>query len=132
MTIDEEENPPAFDIKIEVISDYQQQESDPQQQRFVFTYEITIINRGFLALRLMSRHWIITDGNQQVLEISGEGVVGQQPLITPGESYCYTSGVVIETPMGSMEGSYQMISEEGQTYTAEIPTFSLIVPGMIH
>ncbi len=121
-----------FDIEIEVLTNYRANESSPAENRYVFTYQISIHNHSLNSFKLLSRHWVITDGNQQVLEVSGEGVVGEQPLIEPGSSYEYTSGVVLETPLGTMEGSYEMVSGEGAIYQAQIPVFSLLAPGLIH
>jgi len=121
-----------FDIEIEVETHYCQKESSPEENRYVFTYQISIHNCGLETLKLLNRHWVITDGNQQVLEVSGEGVVGEQPIIHPGETYEYNSGVVIETPLGSMYGSYEMQSNLGEFYQADIPVFSLMAPGLIH
>ncbi len=121
-----------FEIEIEVVTNFMEKESNPLENRFVFTYQITLHNCGTETLKLTNRHWIITDGNQQVLEVSGEGVVGEQPSIYPGKKYRYTSGVVIETPLGTMQGSYQMETIEGEKYQADVPMFSLIAPGMLH
>ncbi len=125
-------NLPDLDIEIEVKTRYLDAQSEPEQEKYVFIYEIKIFNCGREPLQLLSRHWIITDGNQQVLEVEGSGVVGQQPRIEPGEMYQYTSGTVLETPVGSMSGSYNMITDEGDSYVAQIPEFGLVAPGMLH
>lgn len=119
-------------IKIDVVTRYLPDQSSPAENRFVFAYTITISNRGDDAVRLLSRHWRITDANNRVQEVRGEGVVGEQPLIAAGESYTYTSGSMLETPVGTMEGSYQMIGTDGQRFDAPIPVFSLAQPGALH
>jgi len=121
-----------LDIEIEVKTRYLEEESDPVFDKYVFIYEIKIFNCGNEPLQLLSRHWIITDGNQQVLEVEGSGVVGQQPRIEAGEFYEYTSGTVIETPVGTMHGSYDMVTDDGNSYIAEIPEFSLVAPRQLH
>jgi ApaG protein len=107
-------------------------QSDPGKNQFVFSYTITITNTGDIAAQLVSRHWIITDAEHKVQEVKGLGVVGQQPLLKPGESFEYTSGVSIATAVGTMRGSYQMRAEDGQTFDAEIPPFTLSVPRTLH
>lgn len=107
-------------------------QSDPDQQRYVFSYTITIHNTGNVAARLMSRHWIITNANGEVQEVRGDGVVGDQPHLKPGEGYQYTSGSIMETPVGSMRGSYQMIADDGTEFDVEIPMFTLAVPGALN
>lgn len=119
-------------IKIDVVTRYLAEQSSPSENRFVFAYTITISNRGSDAVRLLSRHWRITDANNRVQEVRGEGVVGEQPLIAPGDSYTYTSGSMLETPVGTMEGSYGMIGSDGQRFDAPIPVFSLAQPGALH
>ncbi|MFT3931844.1 MAG: Co2+/Mg2+ efflux protein ApaG [Spongiibacteraceae bacterium] len=119
-------------IKIDVVTRYLPDQSAPNENRFVFAYTITISNRGADAVRLLSRHWRITDANNRVQEVRGEGVVGEQPLIAPGDSYTYTSGSMLETPVGTMEGSYQMIGTDGLRFDAPIPVFSLAQPGALH
>lgn len=121
-----------FNIKITVETSYLPEQSAPEEDQFVFVYYITMENLGQEALKLLNRHWIITDGNQKVLEVDGAGVVGQQPRISPGERYEYSSGTLIETPIGTMEGSYEMISDEGESYEAIIPRFHLKAPLMVH
>jgi len=107
-------------------------QSDPGKNQFVFSYTITITNTGDIAAQLVSRHWIITDAEHKVQEVKGLGVVGQQPLLKPGESFEYTSGVSIATAVGTMRGSYQMRAEDGQTFDAPIPPFTLSVPRTLH
>lgn len=112
-------------IAISAQSQYQPDQSAPDEQRYVFAYTITIENRGTRPARLIDRHWIITDANGQVQEVRGQGVVGEQPHLRPGESFRYTSGAVLPTPLGSMHGHYGMISDDGTRFQARIPAFSL-------
>ena len=121
-----------FPIRIEVETAYLDQQSDPEQGRYAFAYSITITNEGALAAQLLSRHWIITDANGGVQEVRGEGVVGEQPLIGPGEGFRYSSGAVIPTPVGSMRGAYQMVDESGRRFEAPIAAFTLARPGALH
>lgn len=107
-------------------------QSDPQQDRYVFAYTVTITNTGSMAAQLVSRHWVITDANNKVQEVRGLGVVGEQPLLKPGESFEYTSGTAINTPVGTMHGSYQMVAEDGDHFDAEIPVFTLAMPRVLH
>jgi len=120
--------------RIQVTSEvfYVTEQSNPQEQRFVFAYRMTIHNAGSVPVRLLSRHWIITDANGEVREVRGEGVVGEQPLIEPGTRYQYTSGSMLETPVGSMRGSYWMQGPDGHEFDAEIPAFTLAQPGVIN
>lgn len=121
-----------FDIEIVVETQYLPEQSEPDLEKFVFIYKISIHNSGEEALQLISRHWVITDGNQRVLEVDGAGVIGQQPRIEPGETYHYSSGTLLETPLGMMEGTYDMVSDTGESFIAQIPCFHLTAPGMIH
>ena len=107
-------------------------QSDTAKGRYVFAYTMTITNTGTLAARLVSRHWIITDADNQVQEVKGEGVVGEQPLLRPRESFEYTSGTAIATPVGTMRGSYQMVAEDGVAFDASIPEFTLSMPRVLH
>ena len=120
------------DIRIAVETDYLSRQSDPEQSRFVFAYTITIQNHGEVASRLMTRHWVITDANGHVQEVRGNGVVGEQPVLRPGQGFRYSSGAVLETPAGSMEGSYRMIDTDGEEFDANIPPFTLAIPGALH
>lgn len=120
------------DIEIEVATRYLAEQSSPAENRFVFAYTITINNHGSEAVRLLNRHWRITDANNRVQEVRGEGVVGEQPLIAAGGSYRYTSGSLLETAVGTMEGSYEMISSSGHSFNAPIAVFSLAQPGALH
>ena len=111
---------------------YLPEQSEPADNRFVFAYTITILNSGNEPAKLTHRHWSITDANGKLEEVHGEGVVGEQPHIQPGESYRYTSGAILETPVGAMHGHYDMISDKGDLFTATIKPFSLSVPGSLH
>ena len=119
-------------ITIDVDTRYLEDQSDPEERRFVFAYTITIRNRGAVPAKLLTRHWYITDANGKVQEVRGEGVVGEQPHLMPGQGFRYTSGAVLETPVGSMHGSYQMLADNGERFDAKIPAFTLAIPGTIH
>ncbi len=121
-----------YEIRIEVATQYVVDQSEPDVGRYVFAYTITIENLGDLPARLLSRHWIITDANGKVQEVSGDGVVGEQPRLNPGESFRYSSGAILETPVGAMQGSYQMETDNGTNFEAPIPPFTLAVPGVLH
>lgn len=120
------------DITVAVIPRYLERESSPQEERFVFSYTITIRNQTAEPVQLLSRCWKITDGNGEETEVSGEGVVGEQPQIPPGESYTYTSGVAFKTPIGTMEGHYEMLCEDGSKTRAPIAPFLLATPQSLH
>jgi len=119
-------------ITVDVDTRYLEDQSDPDEGRFVFAYTITIRNRGEVPARLLTRHWVITDANGKVQEVRGEGVVGEQPHLKPGQGFRYTSGAVLETPVGAMQGSYQMLTDDGVHFDAPIPPFTLAMPGTIH
>lgn len=119
-------------IQINVRTSYLPGQSEPGQNRYVFAYTITITNAGSVPARLVTRHWIITDANEQKREVHGEGVVGEQPYLLPGTSFQYTSGTILETPVGTMQGSYQMIADDGTAFDAEIPSFTLSIPRTLH
>ena len=121
-----------YEIRIEPVSTYVAEQSDPSRDQFVFSYTIRITNVGTVAARLVSRHWIITDGEHRVQEVRGAGVIGQQPRLAPGESFEYTSGASLTTPVGTMRGSYQMVAEDGREFDAAIPPFTLSVPRTLH
>jgi ApaG protein len=121
-----------YNIKVDVKTSYMQEHSDPEDNRYAFAYHITISNIGAISAKLLSRHWIITDGNNNVEEVRGAGVVGEQPYLSPGSSFQYTSGAVLKTPVGTMEGSYQMVADDHKRFDAEIPVFLLSVPGVLH
>ena len=121
-----------YDVAVSSQTQYVPEQSDEEHSRFVFAYTITIRNNGSVPAQLVSRHWIITDGRNQVQEVRGLGVVGAQPLIKPGERFEYTSGTAIATPVGTMKGSYQMVAEDGTHFDAQIPEFTLSVPRVLH
>lgn len=119
-------------ITVEAQAVYVPDQSDANQRRYVFAYRITITNTGSVASQLISRHWIITDADGHIQEVKGDGVVGEQPLLHPNESFEYTSGTSIATPVGTMRGSYQMVADDGTRFDAPIPEFSLAMPRMLH
>jgi ApaG protein len=119
-------------IRVDVDTTYLEDQSDPKEQRYVFSYTITIRNEGDVPARLLTRHWIITDSNGKVQEVRGEGVVGEQPYLKPGQGFRYSSGAVLETPVGAMQGSYQMVSDDGEQFDAPISPFRLAMPGLLH
>ena len=125
-----ERNP--YDVAVSAQTQYLAEQSDEAASRYVFAYTITIRNTGHVAAQLVSRHWVITDAEGLVQEVRGLGVVGAQPLLQPGESYEYTSGASIATPVGTMRGSYQMVAEDGTRFEAPIPQFTLSVPRVLH
>ena len=119
-------------IEIGVETNYIEEQSDPDADRYVFAYTITISNAGAEPAKLLNRHWVITDANGKVQEVRGAGVVGEQPHLKPGESFRYTSGTVIETPVGSMQGDYEMLADDGESFLAPIAPFSLARPQVLH
>ena len=121
-----------YDITVAVKTAYLPDQSDPARSTYVFAYTITITNTGEVAAQLISRHWIITDADRQVQEVKGLGVVGQQPLLQPGESFEYTSGTSLATAVGTMRGTYQMVAGDGKAFDAEIPQFTLSMPRVLH
>ena len=121
-----------YNILVSVETHYLEDRSDPSEDRFVFAYTITITNRGTMGAQLLRRHWIVSDSNERVQDVRGDGVVGEQPHLNPGESYRYTSGTVLETPVGTMEGSYQMVADDGTPFDAEIPLFVLSAKRTLH
>lgn len=127
MDIEKEHN-----ITVEVETDYMEGQSEPDNERYVFSYTITIRNEGGEPAQLLSRHWLITDANGNVQEVKGEGVVGEQPHLKPGEGFQYTSGAMITTPVGSMQGTYQMVTDQGDEFDTEIPAFTLAIPRTLH
>ncbi len=122
-------NESAHSIQIHVATDYMDDQSEPDADRYVFAYTITISNQGEVAAKLLSRHWVITDANGKVQEVSGDGVVGEQPYLNPGERFRYSSGAVIETPVGAMQGRYRMKSEHGDSFYAPIAAVHAGGPG---
>ena len=121
-----------YDVAVSAQTQYLADQSDETNSRYVFAYTITIRNEGSVAAQLISRHWVITDAQGLVQEVRGLGVVGAQPLLQPGESFEYTSGASIATPVGTMRGSYQMVAADGARFEAEIPAFTLSVPRVLH
>ena len=119
-------------IRIQVATNYIDEQSEPDSDRYVFGYTITISNDGDRAAQLLSRHWVITDANGKVQEVSGDGVVGEQPHLNPGEHFRYSSGAVLETPVGAMQGLYRMLADDGDRFDAPIEPFTLAVPGMLN
>jgi ApaG protein len=124
-------NQESHKIRVEVSTSYLDEQSSPSEQRYVFSYTITIRNEGQRSAKLLTRHWIITDANGRVKEVRGEGVVGEQPHLEPGQGFRYSSGAVLETPVGTMEGSYQMVDADGERFDAPIAPFRLAIPGIL-
>ena len=121
-----------YEITVAARTAFIPDQSDVDTGRYVFAYTITITNTGSLPAQLVSRHWIITDANNQVQEVRGQGVVGEQPMLRPNESFQYTSGTAIATPVGTMRGSYQMVAEDGTHFDAPIPEFTISMPRVLH
>ena len=121
-----------YAFKVEVKSRFLPEQSNPDSSQYAFAYTITIRNVGTVSAQLISRHWQITDGNNQVVEVKGLGVVGQQPLLRPGEHFEYTSGSHLPTPAGSMRGSYFCVAEDATRFETEIPEFALAMPRTLH
>jgi len=121
-----------YDLNVGVKTEFLAEQSDPSRNRYVFAYKITITNSGIQSAQLMSRKWIITDGDGKIQEVSGEGIVGQQPIIEPGQQHQYTSGTVLETKVGSMSGFYSMVAADGHEFSALIPSFTLSYPNALH
>lgn len=122
----------AYEMSVSVVTQYLQEQSNPDHASFVFAYTITIKNTGTVAAQVISRHWIITDAKNQTEEVKGLGVVGHQPLLQPGQSFEYTSGSSLTTPQGSMKGSYFCVAEDGHRFEVEIPEFVLSIPRTLH
>lgn len=127
--MNEEKN---YNITVTVTTKYIEAESNPNANRFVFSYTIKIENKGDIATKLLSRHWVITDANNRVQEIKGKGVIGEQPYLRPGEFFQYSSGTMMETPVGSMQGTYQMVADDGHHFDAVIDPFTLALPRMLN
>jgi len=119
-------------IEVKVQTAYVEEHSQPEEERYVFAYTVTIRNAGQVPARLITRHWIITDGHGREQQVHGEGVVGEQPYLKPGEEFRYTSGTVLETPVGSMHGKYRMRADDGKEFDAEIAPFTLSTPRVLH
>ena len=119
-------------VCVQVQSVYIESQSLPEEERYVFAYTVTIRNLGRTQVQLLSRYWLITNGHGRETEVQGEGVVGVQPHIAPGDEYQYTSGAVLETPLGTMQGRYEMVDIDGKPFSVDIPVFRLFVPTLIH
>ncbi|MGY0560107.1 MULTISPECIES: Co2+/Mg2+ efflux protein ApaG [unclassified Luteimonas] len=126
------EETPDYTLEIQIAARFLEEESEPEREHYVFAYTIRIRNLGRLPAQLVHRHWIITDGNGKVDEVHGEGVVGQQPRLEPGDEFEYTSGAVLETAVGSMQGKYDMVGDDGTHFDAPIPPFTLAAPRTLH
>jgi len=124
--------PESCPVNVSVKTEYAPEHSDPEQNRFVFIYYISIQNRGEQTVQLISRHWQITDASGRVQEVRGDGVVGEQPILAPGDEHFYNSFCVLETNVGCMQGSYMMLGEDGLYFDAPIPAFTLAVPGALN
>jgi len=124
--------PKKYEVSVSAVASYVAGQSDPSRNQYVFAYTITITNTGTVPAQLISRHWIITDSDRHVQEVKGQGVVGQQPLLQPGESFEYTSGASLATPVGTMHGTYRMVATDGLTFDAAIESFTLSVPRVLH
>jgi ApaG protein len=121
-----------YEIEVLVETDYIQEQSLPEKNRYVFAYTVTITNIGSMSAKLLRRHWIITDANNKTQEVHGDGVIGEQPHLKPGQSFQYTSGAMLETPIGCMQGTYDMIADDELEFDAAIPVFSLSTPHTLH
>jgi ApaG protein len=119
-------------IRVDVETRYIEDQSNPEQNYYVFAYTITIQNKGQQSAQLLTRHWVITDSNQKIQEVRGDGVVGEQPLLKPGEQFVYTSGTMLETAVGTMKGSYQMLADDGSQFDATVDEFVLSTPRVLH
>ena len=119
-------------IRVDVETRYIEDQSNPEQNYYVFAYTITIQNQGQQSAQLLTRHWVITDSNQKVQEVRGDGVIGEQPLLKPGEQFVYTSGTMLETAVGTMKGSYQMLADDGSQFDATVDEFVLSTPRVLH
>jgi len=128
----DDRTPDEFRMDIDVATRYLDEHSSPEEDRYVFAYTIQIRNAGTQPARLLARHWVITDANGKVEEVEGEGVVGEQPRLRPGEAFEYTSGAVLATGLGTMEGRYEMLADDGTAFEAPVPAFTLAVPRTLH
>ena len=122
---------PHHKIRVDVETNYVEEQSDPRERRYVFSYTITLRNEGQVPAKLLSRHWIITDANGKVQEARGDGVVGEQPHLKPGQGFRYSSGTMIETPVGAMQGTYQMVADDGERFHPPIAPFRLAMPRIV-
>ncbi|MDP3845861.1 MAG: Co2+/Mg2+ efflux protein ApaG [Pseudomonas sp.] len=123
---------PRYQVDVSVTTQFLAEQSLPEQNRFAFSYTVTIRNNGQLPAKLVSRHWVITDGDGRVQEVRGPGVIGQQPLIAAGQQHTYSSGTVLTTRVGNMQGSFQMLADDGKRFDAMIAPFRLAMPGALH
>ena len=121
-----------YEFSVSVVPQFVPEQSAPDEDRYLFAYTVTVRNTGEVTAKLMARHWIITDADGKVEEVRGPGVVGEQPVLRPGESFQYTSGCPLETPVGSMRGEYQCVAEDGTAFDAKIPEFILSMPRVLH
>jgi ApaG protein len=121
-----------YNIDVKALATYLADQSDEDASRYVFSYTITITNKGSVGAQLISRHWVITDADNETQEVRGLGVIGEQPKLKPGESYEYSSGSALGTPVGTMRGTYQMVAEDGTKFDAPIPEFTLSIPRVLH
>ena len=119
-------------VRVDVDNRYIEDQSNPEQNYYVFAYTITIQNKGRQSAQLLTRHWVITDSNQKVQEVRGDGVIGEQPMLKPGEQFVYTSGTMLETAVGTMKGSYQMLADDGSQFDATVDEFVLSTPRVLH
>ncbi|WP_424681887.1 Co2+/Mg2+ efflux protein ApaG [Frateuria sp. YIM B11624] len=123
---------PSYTIDVQVETRFVPDQSKPHDNRYVFAYTVTLHNAGDVPARLLTRHWVITDANGKVEEVRGEGVVGEQPWMRPGDRYQYSSGAVLDTAVGTMQGSYQMLADDGTRFDAPIAPFTLSIPRTLH
>ncbi|MDQ6996428.1 MAG: Co2+/Mg2+ efflux protein ApaG [Mariprofundus sp.] len=123
---------PDYQIDVTVRSEFAAEHSDPAHDRYLFIYYISICNNGLQAAQLISRHWLISDATGRVDEVRGEGVVGEQPIIQPGKEHCYNSFCVLESPVGCMQGSYQLLADDGHRFDASVAAFTLAIPGSLN
>lgn len=119
-------------VCVQVQSIYVESQSIPEEERFVFAYTVTIRNLGRFNVQLLGRYWLITNSNGRQTEVQGEGVIGEQPLILPGNEFHYTSGAILETPIGTMEGHYEMVAHDGESFRVPVPVFRLAIPTLIN
>lgn len=121
-----------YQFTVAVETAYLREQSTPEENQFVFAYTISITNTGAVPATLLRRHWVITDANNKVQEVRGDGVVGEQPHLRPGQTFQYTSGAILETPVGCMEGTYDIVADDGTEFASPIPVFNLSTPNMLH
>ncbi len=121
-----------YEFTVNVVPQYLAEQSNPDEDEYLFAYTVTVRNTGEVAAKLLTRHWIISDADGHVEEVRGEGVVGEQPVLKPGEAFQYTSGCPLTTPVGAMKGSYQCVAEDGTRFDVPIPEFILSMPRVLH